>query len=170
MHYRYCPLCGGMLEIKSTSLLDCTECGYHFYQNSNPTVNAAILRQTEGKKQVLLVRRGVEPFKGYWDLPGGFLKVGEDPEAGLKRELKEELGLSSIKPELFFTFVERYPKKELPEEAQFTLCLFYLIKTFEENTFSARDDITQAEWFNLDSLPQNLSFKGNRQALNALLR
>ena len=170
MHYRYCPLCGGMLEMKSVSLLVCTECGYHFYQSSNPTVNATILRQIGGKKQVLLVRRGVEPFKEYWDLPGGFLENGEDPLAGLYRELKEELGLSPLHPELFFTFVERYPRKDLPEEAQFTLCLFYLIEMVGENTLSARDDISQAEWFNLDSLPQNLSFKGNREALNALLR
>ncbi|HEV2444897.1 MAG TPA: NUDIX hydrolase [Candidatus Sulfopaludibacter sp.] len=43
--------------------------------------------------RVLLVRRGHEPLKGHWSLPGGLLELGEPLEAGVVREVKEETGL-----------------------------------------------------------------------------
>lgn len=45
------------------------------------------------KGRVLLVRRGTEPMKGHWSLPGGLVEVGESLTAGVVRELKEETGL-----------------------------------------------------------------------------
>ncbi len=47
--------------------------------------------------RVLLVRRGTEPLKGHWTLPGGMLEVGEALTAGVIREVREETGLD-IKP------------------------------------------------------------------------
>jgi 8-oxo-dGTP diphosphatase len=43
--------------------------------------------------RVLLVRRGREPLKGHWTLPGGLLEVGESLAAGVEREVREETGL-----------------------------------------------------------------------------
>ncbi|MFZ0746566.1 MAG: NUDIX hydrolase [Terracidiphilus sp.] len=43
--------------------------------------------------RVLLVRRGHEPLKGHWSLPGGLLEVGESLHAGVVREVREETGL-----------------------------------------------------------------------------
>jgi 8-oxo-dGTP diphosphatase len=43
--------------------------------------------------RVLLVRRGTEPLRGHWSLPGGLIEVGESLEAGLIREVREETGL-----------------------------------------------------------------------------
>jgi ADP-ribose pyrophosphatase YjhB (NUDIX family) len=53
-------------------------------------VGAVVVRQG----RVLLVRRGHEPLKGQWSLPGGLLEVGESLTAGVKREVREETGLN----------------------------------------------------------------------------
>ena len=47
----------------------------------------------EGK--VLLLRRAMEPYEGYWDVPGGFCDAAEHPMRAAERELAEELGLSA---------------------------------------------------------------------------
>jgi 8-oxo-dGTP diphosphatase len=45
------------------------------------------------ESRVLLVRRGSEPLKGHWTLPGGLLELGESVVAGVAREVREETGL-----------------------------------------------------------------------------
>ena len=172
MHYRYCPVCGGKLNRNSLSLLFCTECSHHFYQNSKPTVNALITRRsTAGSEpEVLLANRAVDPFQGHWDLPGGFLHNGEDPLKGLKREIAEELGLELAECTLFSTYVETYPRNDIPEEAQFTLCLFYHCPLQGNIPLRAEDDISEVRWFPLDALPDTLAFQGNRTVLKDLHR
>ena len=58
---------------------------------STPLVGVgAVIVEAE---RVLLVRRGTEPLKGHWSLPGGLLEVGESLTEGVKREVREETGL-----------------------------------------------------------------------------
>ena len=47
--------------------------------------------------RALLIRRGCDPLKGEWSIPGGLLELGEELQAGVRRELKEETGLD-VKP------------------------------------------------------------------------
>jgi mutator protein MutT len=56
-----------------------------------PLVGVGAVIVEDGR--VLLVRRGSEPLKGHWTLPGGVLEVGETLAAGVAREVKEETGL-----------------------------------------------------------------------------
>ena len=91
--YKYCPVCAGRLINKPSAKLGhltCRQCGFIFYQNSKPTSSAFIINSLG---QVLLAKRAINPKKGYWDSPGGFLENGEAPLAGLNREIKEELGV-----------------------------------------------------------------------------
>jgi 8-oxo-dGTP diphosphatase len=88
--FRYCP-------VDATPLADpdkeggsrCATCGRSWYRNSSPVVGCVIVR--DGK--ALVTVRGIEPHEGKLDTPGGFLLNGEDPIDGLKREIKEELGI-----------------------------------------------------------------------------
>ena len=51
--------------------------------------------------KVLLIERGIEPYKGDWAFPGGFLKMDETAEEGARRELFEETGLRNVPVEQF---------------------------------------------------------------------
>jgi len=57
-----------------------------------PLVGVGAVVVDQGR--VLLVRRGAEPLKGHWSLPGGMLELGESLTAGVVREVEEETGLS----------------------------------------------------------------------------
>ena len=88
--FRFCPADGTRLgEPRPSGGVSCPKCGRSWYRNSVPAVGAAIV---EGGKALATVR-GREPERGRLDLPGGFLEVGEHPETGLAREVREELGL-----------------------------------------------------------------------------
>ncbi len=86
--FRFCPNCGSRLDPSdSDAEVTCDSCGETWYRNPAPTVGCVLLR--DGK--ALISKRGSEPFKDRFDVPGGFLEPGEDAIEGLKREIKEEL-------------------------------------------------------------------------------
>ncbi len=172
MRYKYCPVCGSEFKNWNNQLLVCDACNYHFYQTSKPTAGAVIVKldKDTGRYQVLLTKRGIKPYMGYWDIPGGFLQNGEQPEDGLRREIREELGVEIYNPKLFFAVVDNYPREDIPEEASFTLCLYHICTIEKNATLKAEDDITESQWFYLDKPPKNLSFEGNKKALRAALK
>ena len=59
------------------------------------TVDVVILTMSGGRLHVLLVRRGVAPFRGMWAIPGGFKRPAETLDEAAKRELAEETGVDS---------------------------------------------------------------------------
>jgi 8-oxo-dGTP diphosphatase len=90
---KFCPLCGtelGLKVVEDRKRAVCSTCGWINYENPLPCA-AALVRSSEGG--ILLVKRGVEPGKGEWALPSGFIEIDETPEKACLRELKEETGL-----------------------------------------------------------------------------
>src|SRR6476659_7168886 len=71
--FRFCPWCGAPLGPPSGGRQDCAGCGEPSYLNPKATASAIVL---DGEGRVLLGRRGIEPFLGLWDTPGGFVEVG----------------------------------------------------------------------------------------------
>jgi ADP-ribose pyrophosphatase YjhB (NUDIX family) len=88
---KYCPDCGNPNERRvpagDVHLRDvCTVCGAIHYEN--PRVVVGCVPEWEGR--VLLCRRAIEPRKGYWTAPAGFLEIGESLHAAAARETEEE--------------------------------------------------------------------------------
>ncbi len=157
-----------MPGIPAAGRLLCGSCGFEFWQNSKPAVGAFIIRLVDGLPEVLLSLRGIEPHKGMWDCPGGFLENGELPETGLAREMKEELGISIQKPRLFTLGIDEYPRDDVAEEARFVLTLYYRCDLPPNAQPSAADDVAEARWFSLSNPPANMAFESFRLVLHEL--
>ncbi len=91
---RHCHQCGGALRLQYVAeeqrdRLVCQACGFIHYLN--PRVVAVAIPERDGR--VLLMRRALEPRRGYWTPPGGFVELGETTEEAALREGEEEVGL-----------------------------------------------------------------------------
>lgn len=107
------------------------------------------------KLNVLLIERGVDPYKGRWAFPGGFLNMDESADEGARRELKEETNLSAAYVEQFGTFSD--PNRD-PRERVITIAYFALVKLQD---VKGGDDAAKAQWFPMDQIPQ-LAFDHDR--------
>ena len=88
--FLFCPSCAARLaDADGDGGSTCPSCARVWFQDSSPTAGAAIVH--EGK--ALVTQRAREPEKGRFDVPGGFLRPGEEPLEGLRREVREELGV-----------------------------------------------------------------------------
>jgi 8-oxo-dGTP diphosphatase len=97
--------------------------------------------------KVLLIQRGIEPYKGKWAFPGGFMKLDETAEECAKRELEEETGLKNVSVEQFYTFSE---VNRDPRERIITVAHYALVKLSEVR---GGDDAASAKWFALNEVP-----------------
>ncbi|MGO9598390.1 MAG: NUDIX domain-containing protein [Isosphaeraceae bacterium] len=119
------------------------------YDHPRPavTVDLVVFAFVEGSLRVLLIRRGRDPYSGKWAIPGGFLEMTEEVEAGARRELKEETELCVSGPVDaigFFGKVGRDPRGR-------TITLAYAgIARPHEHLIKGSDDAEHAEWIRLD--------------------
>jgi 8-oxo-dGTP diphosphatase len=159
--FNYCPNCGSPLQINRhapDAEQKCLCCGTVHYHNSKPTAGALIV----AGNRVLLSQRAGEPFRGFWDVPGGFLEAGEDPLEGARREVREETGLEVDLHGPLATYVGRYGAA-----GDYTLNLYYRASVTSGEPRPA-DDVAELRWFPVDELPPNLAFDHERQLLRRL--
>lgn len=157
IEYKYCPQDKTLLDI-SGEYPHCPACGITIYKNSKPT--AGILPIKNG--QVLLSKRGIEPFKGEFDIIGGFLNNGEHPEVGAIREAKEETGLDIKVTMPFGIYMDTYGK-----DGEFTQNTYYLGEILG-GEMSPHDDVSSLHWINIDQIPTNEGFENTKQVLSDL--
>ena len=136
------------------------------YKYPHPAVTAdCVIFGFDGVSiKVLLIQRGIDPFKGKWAFPGGFMKIDETVEECAKRELEEETGLKDTSVEQFYTFsdVNRDPRERVITVAHYALVRLSEVK--------GGDDAATARWFAQDEIP-SLAFDHDRilrMAINCL--
>jgi 8-oxo-dGTP diphosphatase len=124
----------------------------HCYDYPHPAVTTDVVVFTirSERLEILLIRRGGEPFRGMWALPGGFLGIDEDLEACAQRELQEETGVAGLYLEQLYTFGD--PGRD-PRERVISVTYFALIPS-ERLELRASSDAAQAGWFPVDEVPE----------------
>jgi len=122
-------------------------------------VDGIILR---GDK-VLLTKREIYPFQGYWVLPGGHVEYGEKVEEAIKREMKEELGVPVKIKKLVGVYSD--PKRD-PRYHSVSV-VFLLGKGKGE--IRLNHEASEFKYFSLNNLPKKIGFD-HRKILNELKR
>jgi ADP-ribose pyrophosphatase YjhB (NUDIX family) len=159
IRYQFCPQCKGSLTAQAEGP-HCQACGITIYRNVVGA--AAILPIRDG--QVLLSRRAREPFKGSYDLIGGFIVPGETPEQAAVREAKEETGLEIRVTGLLGIYSDQYG------DGDHTLGVHYLGEV-AGGIQKAGDDAAALEWVSVARLPDealNWGFQNVQQSLRDL--
>ena len=120
-------------------------------QNIKVAVDAVVFGyESKSSLSVLLIKRGVEPFKNKWALPGGLVLETESLETAVKRELKEETGVKIDYLEQLYTFGK--PKRD-PRNRVISISYFALVRP---NNFKikADTDAVETKWFPVNDLPK----------------
>ena len=121
------------------------------YRYPHPAVTAdCVIFGFDGERiKILLIERGLEPYKGMWALPGGFMHIDETIEQTARRELCEETGLREIYLEQFkvFSGVDRDPRERV-----ITVAFIALVRP-DDYRLTAGDDAANAMWFDDRYLP-----------------
>jgi ADP-ribose pyrophosphatase YjhB (NUDIX family) len=141
----FCPRCGHPLIDRThfgKTRRSCDACGFIHFRD--PKVAAAVLILEDDR--VLLVRRAVEPERGKWALPAGYVDYGEDPREAAIREVEEETGL-----QVQLTGLSDVLPGEVPG-AGATIVILYVGEVIG-GELAPHDDVDKVRFFGRDDLP-----------------
>lgn len=153
---QFCPRCGHALAdvLKFGRMRRvCPNCDYIYFEN--PKVAAVVFLEQEGR--LLLVRRGVDPQKGLWALPAGYIDYGEDPQSAAIREVAEETGLIINVERLIDVMFDGA-----------TIVIIYAA-TVIGGKLTAQDDAEESRWFAAHELPESteLAFRSTQLVVSS---
>ena len=158
---RYCPYCGQPTDRRLWEGMIrrfCCQCGVPIYDNPVPAVCAVVC---DDKGRILLVKRKVDPKKGEWCLPGGFMELGESPEAAVLRELVEETGLVGEVTGLIGV-------KSTTNRIYHTVLVVGYRVTATSNRITPGDDALAVDWFAPRQLPP-IAFGSHRSFIKRII-
>jgi 8-oxo-dGTP diphosphatase len=156
---KFCSRCGGLMITKPVGDRPrrvCAGCGFiHF---TDPKVGVGVMVVEDGR--ILLVKRRMNPERGKWSIPAGFLDRGEDPRETAVRETKEETNLDVRITGLIDVYTNPLSKGGAS--------IFILFRAeLVGGVLQAGDDAADAGFFAPDGLPE-LAFASTREAIALL--
>ncbi len=148
-------------EGDSRERMVCADCGHVVYENPRIIVGAVV---ADGSS-VLLCRRAIEPRRGYWTLPAGFLELGETLEEGAARETWEEARARIVIEGILGIFsISRINQVHVIYRARFAPRALVPL-------YAAGDETLEVTLVSRDRVPwDQLAFPANRWALEAWIR
>ncbi|HET6818557.1 MAG TPA: NUDIX hydrolase [Mycobacteriales bacterium] len=155
-HVRFCLACGQSMTtmtVHGTARRVCTQCREIHYADPKVAVGVAVFRDD----RLLLVRRVMEPGRGRWTVPGGYLDVGEDPRDAAAREVAEEASVVVRVGDVIDVFANP------PEEGSTVFVLYR--GHWVSGEPQAGDDADDAAFFGRSELPP-LAFSSTAAAVN----
>jgi len=140
MKIAYCVECAAPLKQENLTKYTCPN-GHFFWNNPKLAVCLVLLKDNK----VLLAKRALEPKKGLYDMPGGFVDYGETPEEAMHRELAEETGLSVETFEILDLQGHEY-------EENVPVCDIYFVSREWKGTPDPKDDVASLDWLPIDTI------------------
>lgn len=150
--WKFCPRCGASLRRQMVAGEErpvCPACGFVAF--ADPKVTAGVLVEADGR--VLLGRRGVNPGKGAWYIPSGFVEYGEPPDVAAQREVAEETGLAVRITHLLGVW---FFDEALGGKAG--IAIFYYGVPVGAGKAAPADDVVEVGWFSPERIPSPIAF------------
>ncbi len=157
--FSFCPCCGKESpSILGGRELNCPHCTFRFFFNTAAAAGAFVFR---GRELILCVR-AKEPGLGKLDVPGGFIEFNETLEAGLRREIREELGIDVAELSYLTSEPNDYRFAGVPYK---TADVFYRTVTSADAVLIPQDDVAAFELCDpLRVDPSAFAFESTRKA------
>jgi ADP-ribose pyrophosphatase YjhB (NUDIX family) len=163
--FRFCPRCGAArpADDRGKSPLECPVCKLVFY--FNPCVAAAAF-VFDSHGRILLIRRAREPSAGMLGVPGGFIDFGESAEEGLRREVREEVGIEIDRMRFLVSFPNIYHYREVTYPV---VDLYFTAHAGDPEAVRPLDAVESVEWrFPREVREDEMAFASMRAAIIAL--
>jgi ADP-ribose pyrophosphatase YjhB (NUDIX family) len=155
----YCSNCA--VSLPAGPPVTCPRCGASHWANPKPCGGALV---TDGGR-VLLVRRANEPFRGRWDIPGGFCELHEHPARTAAREVREETGLEARIGDLIGMWIDDYG-----DTGDVTLNCYFHAELVGGDPAPQAGEVAEIGWFAPGELPAEMAFPSHEPAVLAAWR
>lgn len=143
----------------------CPACAAVWYDCAKPCATA-VIEDEQGR--VMMVRRGVAPHVGLWNLPGGFLEADEHPEVGARREAREETGFDIALTGLLGVYLDQDDGGGDPTRAHHSISVAYLAQV-TGGAWRASEESQEHAFFAPNELPPDaeIAYPNHRATLAA---
>jgi|WetSurMetagenome_2_1015567.scaffolds.fasta_scaffold399372_2 8-oxo-dGTP diphosphatase len=149
----YCSHCGAPLP--HVPPVNCGKCRVSHWRNPKPCAGALVTHQG----QLMLTRRAIEPYRGMWDIPGGYSDFGEHPQQTARREVLEETGLIINITGLAGIWMDHYGPVEDEDLRVSTLNIyFHAVLGVDARQNQDHTEISEIGWFLPEELPKEMAF------------